>query len=259
MIENLEIKMTAMGRVSGKVVIVTGAASGLGAADARKLASEGATVILTDINKAEGERISSEIEGSIFMEHDVRDEERWKAIISETMARFGRLDVLVNNAGLVMFTSIEDTPVEQYRFVNAVMSEGTFLGCKQAIPAMRESGGGSIINVSSVAALKGVGEIASYTAAKGAIRALTRSVAVHCQEKKYGIRCNVILPGAHDTPMTASAIRTLSDSESALDQVRHHGQGRPEDVANLVTFLASDESRQINGAEIVIDNGETMK
>lgn len=248
-----------MKRVEGKVAIVTGAASGLGAADARRLAEEGATVILTDVNKALGESVSATIPNALFLSHDVRNEEQWQSVIAEVMKRYGRLDILVNNAGVVAFTSIEDTPLEQYRFVNAVMSEGTFLGCKHAIPAMHQSGGGSIINVSSVAALKGVGTIAAYTAAKGAIRALTRSVAVHCQEQNYGIRCNVILPGAHDTPMTRAALEQLSGGEAGLEQIQQHGQGSPEDVANLVLFLASEESRQITGAEFVIDNGETMK
>lgn len=139
------------------------------------------------------------------------------------------------------------------------MSEGTFLGCKHAIPAMASSGGGSIINVSSVAAIKGVGVIPAYTAAKGAILALTRSVAVHCQEQRYNIRCNAIVPGAHDTPMTQAALAQLPQEEAGLEQIQAWGQGRPEDVANLVLFLASDESRQITGTSIVIDNGETMK
>ncbi len=248
-----------MGRVEGKVAIITGAASGLGAADARLLTREGARVVLTDINRADGEALARELEGALFIEHDVRDEEQWREVVRRTMEHYGRLDVLVNNAGLVKFSSIEDTPLEQYRFLNAVMSEGTFLGCKHAIPAMAESGGGSIINMASVAATKGISAIASYTAAKGAIRALTRSVAVHCQEQGYGIRCNVLLPGAHDTPMTASALADLPETHAGLDQVQAHGQGRPEDVANLVLFMASDESRQITGTEIVIDNGETMQ
>lgn len=248
-----------MGRVGGKVAIVTGAASGLGAADARRLAEEGAKVVLTDINRDQGEAVAAEIEGSLFLQHDVRDEQQWQSVVSKTLEHFGRLDVLVNNAGVVAFTPIEETPLEQYRFLNAVMNEGTFLGCKHAIPAMRDSGGGSIINVSSVAALKGVAPIPSYTAAKGAIRALTRNVAVRCQEQGYNIRCNVILPGAHDTPMTRAALEGLPESEAGLDQIHQQGQGRPEDVANLVLFLASEESRQITGAEFVIDNGETMK
>lgn len=248
-----------MGRVEGKIAIVTGAASGLGAADARLLASEGARVVLTDVNREQGEALASELEGALFIEHDVRDEAAWQNVVATTVARLGGLDVLVNNAGLVKFASVEDATLEQYRLLNSVMSEGTFLGCKYAIPAMAQSGGGSIINISSVAALKGVGTIVAYTAAKGAIRALTRSVAVHCQEKNYKIRCNVVLPGAHDTPMTRAALSELPPEEEGLSQIQQYGQGTPEDVARLVLFLASEESRQITGSELVIDNGETMR
>lgn len=250
-----------MNRVAGKVAMITGAASGLGLADAVFLAREGATVVLTDINEEHGKQAAADIPGAIFIRHDVRDEDQWKAVIEETVARFGRLDILVNNAGLVKFSSVEDTPLEQFRFVNAVMTEGTFLGCKHAIPAMRLSGqGGSIINISSVAALLGIGEIISYTAAKGAIRSMTKSVAMHCYNKRDKIRCNAIFPGAHETPMTAAAATALKDAESnALDQLENHGQGRPEDVANMVLYLASDESRHVTGAEFVIDGGETIR
>ncbi|MDD3352078.1 SDR family oxidoreductase [Zoogloea sp.] len=250
-----------MGRVEGKVALITGAASGLGAADARMLAREGARVVLTDVNEELGRQTAASIPGALFLRHDVRDEAQWQSVIAATVEHFGGLDVLVNNAGLVQFTSVEDTPLEQYRFVNAVMSEGTFLGCKHAIPAMRKTGrGGSIINISSIAAIMGIGEIASYTAAKGAIRSLTRSVAIHCYNKRDGIRCNVILPGAHETPMTASAGVALSDATSgALDQLNNHGQGSPEGVAAMVVFLASDESRHVTGAEFVIDGGETIR
>jgi len=247
-----------MGRVEGKVAIVTGAASGLGAADARRLAEEGAQVVLTDINEETGPEVAASIEGSLFLRHNVSSEEQWAAVVAETERRFGRLDILVNNAGLVVFASVEDATLEQYRMLNAVMAEGTFLGCKHAIPAMRRAGGGAIVNVSSVAAIKGISPVFAYTAAKGAIRSMTRSVAVHCQERGYGIRCNVILPGAHDTPMTRAALADLPQAEPGLGQIQARGQGRPEDVANLVLFLCSDEARQITGAEIVIDNGETI-
>jgi len=250
-----------MNRVAGKVAIITGAASGLGAADAELLAREGARVVLTDINEELGRQVAATIPDAVFLRHDVRDEGRWRAVIDEVIARFGRLDVLVNNAGLARFGTVEDASLEDFRFLNAVMSEGTFLGCKHAIPAMRKSGeGGSIINVASVAAIQGIAEIISYTAAKGAICAMTRSVATHCHNQKYRIRCNVVIPGAHDTPMTAAATAQLQGGETnALEQIESHGQGRPEDVANLVLFLASDESRHITGAEFVIDDGETIR
>lgn len=247
-----------MGRLDGKVAIVTGAASGLGAADARLMAAEGARVVLTDINAESGEAVAREIEGALFLPHDVRSEADWQRVIDTTLARCGRLDVLVNNAGLVQFGTVESASLEQFRLLNAVMSEGSFLGCKHAIPAMAKGGGGSIVNISSVAAIKGNSPIIAYTAAKGAVLAMTRSIALHCAEQGYGIRCNCILPGAHATPMTAAAIAALGGA-AGIEEIARHGQGRPEDVANLVVFLASDESRHINGTQIVIDNGETSR
>jgi len=247
-----------MGRVEGKVAIVTGAAQGLGAADARILAREGASVVLTDVNEELGRTTSAAIPGSLFLKLDVRDEVQWSFVVSEAVRRFGKLDVLVNNAGCVAFNNVESCPLEEFRFLNAVMCEGTFLGCKTAIPSMARAGGGAIINMSSVAALKGLSTVLAYSAAKGAILAMTRSIAVHCIESANGIRCNALVPGAHDTPMTQKALALLPADYVGLDQLKK-GQGSPDDVANLVLFLASDESARINGANIVIDQGETIK
>jgi len=247
-----------VGRVEGKVAIVTGAAQGLGAADARMLAREGAKVVLTDVNETLGRATSASIPGSLFLKLDVRNEDQWKSVVTETVRHFGKLNVLVNNAGLVAFNDVESCPLEEFRFTNAVMCEGTFLGCKTAIPAMARSGGGSIINMSSVAALRGLSSIVAYSAAKGAILSMTRSIAVHCIEKANGIRCNALVPGAHDTPMTEKALALLPADYVGLDQLKK-GQGKPEDLANLVLFLASDESIRITGTYIVIDQGETIK
>lgn len=167
--------------------------------------------------------------------------------------------MLVNNAGLVRFGSVEDTTLEDFRFLNAVMAEGTFLGCKHAIPAMARSGGGSIVNIASVAALKGISPIIAYTAAKGAILAMTRSIAVHCQEQKYRIRVNSIAPGGIVTPMTAQALAQLPSDDPGLEQNAAHGMGQPIDIANMVLYLACEDGRHITGANIVIDNGETMR
>jgi 3(or 17)beta-hydroxysteroid dehydrogenase len=252
------------GRVAGKVALVTGAAAGLGAAYALELAREGAQVVLTDIDDEAGKTTSASIPGAAFFHHDVRDEARWIEIVRETTARFGRLDILVNNAGLTRFATIEDCTLDEYRLINAVMSEGTFLGCKTAIPAMARGGGGSIINTSSVAAIRGKNLVPAYSAAKGAILALTRSVAAHCLERANKVRCNVLLPGGHETPMAAYARRALSAlSPSAQGALAHVAQGpvqgKPEDIAKLVLFLASDESVGITGTSIVSDNGETLK
>ncbi len=244
------------GRVAGKVAIVTGGARGLGEADARLLVAEGAKVVITDIDVESGQATANAI-GAVFMQQDVRDEKRWKEVIAETLNQFGRLDILVNNAGIVDFTSIADSTLETFRFVNSVMVEGTFLGCQNAIPAMVKTGGGSIINISSIAAKRGMGPIISYTAAKGAILAMTRSIAAHCLEVKNNVRCNVIVPGTHDTDMVKAAMGDLTEEQLA-ESVKDNSMGKPEDVGKLVLYLASDESRFINGSDILIDNGESI-
>jgi 3(or 17)beta-hydroxysteroid dehydrogenase len=252
-----------MSRLAGKVAIVTGAASGLGRADAVALANAGARVVITDVNAEAGTELAKEIERShrdaaLFLEHDVRDENRWSEVVKATVDRFGRLDVLVNNAGVVVVATPESTTLEQFRFANAVMSEGVFLGCKAAIPAMREGGGGSIINMSSVASHLGYPVFFAYSAAKGAVRSMTKAIAVHCQMNKYNIRCNSIHAGAIETPMVAQANKELGMDMGAHESTPW-GLGKPEDVANLVVFLASDESRFINGAELLIDNALTVQ
>lgn len=250
-----------MGRVAGKVVLITGAASGLGAADARRLAEEGARVVLTDVNEELGREVASSIPGALFFKHDVRDEQRWKAVIAETLAHFGRLDVLVNNAGVVVFANVEEISLEQYRFVNAVMSEGTFLGCKHAIPAMKESGGGSIVNISSVLGLRGASYAMAYCASKGAVRTLTKNVALHCAQQKYNIRCNSVHPGYIDTPMIAprldSTVGNMSGRQ-ALEELHPLGRlGQADEVAHMILFLLSDESTFSTGSEFVCDGGLT--
>ena len=159
-----------MGRLTGKVAIITGAAKGLGEADARLFAAEGASVVLTDVDEANGARVAAEIGPSArFLRQDVRDEDGWRDLIAEVVRQHGRLDVLVNNAGVVEAGNIESTSAEDYRFVMAVSADGTFFGCKHAIPAMRASGGGSIINMASIASVQGESLVAAYCAAKGAV------------------------------------------------------------------------------------------
>jgi len=252
-----------MGRLSGKVAIVTGGSAGLGRADAIALANEGAKVVVTDINQAEGAKVAAEINAlhagaALFLAQDVRSESRWQEVIAETVRAFGGLHVLVNNAGVVKIATPESCTLEEFQFQNAVMSEGVFLGCKHAIPALKASGGGSIINMSSVASHIGYPVYFAYSAAKGAVRSMTKAIAVHCQMNKYNVRCNSIHAGAIDTQMVRDATKTLG-MEMSFWENTPTGLGRPEDVANLVVFLASDESRYINGTEILLDNALTVQ
>jgi 3(or 17)beta-hydroxysteroid dehydrogenase len=252
--------------MSGKIALVTGAAAGLGKADALRLAQEGATVVLTDIDDG-GRAIAKQISESTgqqtrFFHHDVSDENRWEEIMAAIVDEFGGLDVLVNNAGIAFIATPEDTTLEQFRLANSIMSEGVFLGCRAAIPAMKLRGGGSIINMSSVASHLGYPVFFAYSAAKGAVRSMTKSIAVHCQMNGYNIRCNSIHAGAIDTPMVRTTFAQLGvdppdpDKNDPADPV---GIGRAEDVANLVLYLASDESRFMNGAELMLDNALTIQ
>jgi 3(or 17)beta-hydroxysteroid dehydrogenase len=255
-----------MGRLEGKVAIVTGAAKGLGEADARLLAREGATVILTDVDEANGVRVAAEIGGSArFVRQDVRSEDEWKALIADVMAREGKLNVLVNNAGVVEVGNVENTTVENWRFVMAVSADGTFFGCKHAVPAMRASGGGSIINMASVASLGGHATVFSYVAAKGAVEALTRAVAVHCTQTKTPVRCNSIHPAGMDTPMVRSMGQKLAEAgmlppppPADAPPAPSTALGTAEDIAYAVLYLASDESRFVNGQKLVVDNTLTV-
>ncbi len=251
-----------MGRVEGKVAIVTGAASGMGKADAVRLAEEGAKVVLTDLNEADGQAVADSIgDAALFVRHDVTDEDQWREVVATAVERFGRLDILVNNAGLLTMGSAVDTDIETWRKTFAVNSEGVFLGCKHALPAIEASGdGGSIINMSSVAALQGMSFIAAYSASKGAVMALTKSVALYCRERKNGIRCNSIHPDGVKTPMVVK-VATGRDT-ATQEEVDAMGQDgsmcEPVDIANLVVYLASDESWFVNGAELRMDNAATI-
>ena len=248
--------------LKGKVALVTGAASGLGKADAFALAEAGASVVLTDVDK-NGAQIAEDIAEktgakTLFLEQDVGNEDRWQEVISQVESEFGGLNILVNNAGIVIVATPESTTLEEFRRANNVMSESVFLGCRTALPLMNKSGGGSIINMSSVASHLGYPVFFAYTAAKGAVRAMTKSIAVHCQMNGYNVRCNSLHPSSIDTPMITQANKELG-IEPDPDTVDPVGIGSPEDVANLVVFLASDKSRFINGTEILLDNCLTIQ
>ncbi len=248
-----------MGRVEGKVAIITGAASGVGREDARLLAREGARVVITDINEDGGRTLAKEIgDGAMFIRHDVSSEDDWQAVMAATTRRFGRLDALVNNAGILIMASVEDTTLEQWRQVHRVNADGFFLGCKHAVITMKQTGGGSIVNMSSMAALTGLPVTCAYSGSKGSVTALTKSVAVYCRHAGYRIRCNSIHPDGILTPMTLPLLAGTDPAKLGLDADPQSRFCDPRDVANLVLFLVSDESRFINGAELRIDNAQNI-
>jgi 3(or 17)beta-hydroxysteroid dehydrogenase len=252
-----------MGRVENKVAIVTGAASGVGKEDALLLAREGAKVVLTDLNEKDGAALAAQIgERAMFLKHDIASEDDWKNVVAQTEEKFGALNILVNNAAILIQGSIEDTTLETWQKVQRVNSDGYFLGCKYGYAAMKKAGGGSIVNMSSMAAIGGVTSFCAYAASKGAVAALTRSVAAHSRYHHIPIRCNSIHPDGIKTPMVfnlprdpkkPSTVREGNDPKRLMARFCE-----PADIANLVLFLASDESRFINGAEYRIDNGYLM-
>ena len=252
------------GRVAGKVALVTGGAKGLGEADARALAAEGAQVVLTDVDETGGQAVANDI-GAVFKQQDVTDEARWQAIIDQIKGEFGALHVLVNNAGIVLPGSIESQTYAQYQAQLAVSADGTFLGSKYAIPLMAASGGGSIINMASVVSKLAYSGVISYAAAKGAIEGMTRSIAAHCLESGYRIRCNSIHPGVINTPMVQNFGAPTGDGEADVPPAPEGPLpaeagvlGAPKNIADLVVFLASDESAFITAQEFVIDGGMSM-
>jgi 3(or 17)beta-hydroxysteroid dehydrogenase len=243
-------------RLAGKVAIVTGAASGIGAATAKLMAAEGAWVVMTDIQDDAGRVLAKDIGSSaIFLHHDVTVEQEWQQVIQTTVQECGGLNILVNNAGVLVYGTVESATVADFRKAHALMVESTFLGCHYALPEMKKGGGGSIVNLSSVAAQLGQAHLLPYSAAKGAVRSLTKSVAVHCQMHKYNIRCNSVHPGPIHTAMFEEVKK--ASQEHLLPEFQKGspvGRADPKEVANMILYLASDESKFVNGAEMVIDN-----
>ncbi len=250
------------GRVANKVAIVTGAASGLGAATARLMVREGATVVLADINEPAGETLATGLgPTAAFMRLDVTDEAGWKSVVAATVERFGALHILVNNAGVSPHDTIEDATLEGWRRNHAINLESVFLGCHTGIPAMVASGGGAIVNTSSIAGVKGTSNYASYGSAKAGVRNLTKSVAMYCTERGYNIRCNSVHPGSIDTPIldADNALHGAAAITSRERAIPMHRLGRAEEVGYAILFLASDEASYITGAELMVDGGMTAR
>lgn len=244
-----------MQRVTGKIAVVTGAAAGVGRSTALLLAREGARVVLTDLNEDAGRALAAEIgEQALFVRHDIAEEEDWRTVMSAADERFGAINVLVNNAGVCVSASIEDTSLELWRRLHRINADGVFLGCKYGLEAMKRAGAGSIVNMSSTAALGGMSSLAAYSGSKGSVTALTRSVAAHCKFSGYRIRCNSVHPGGIATAMTEDIRATIEGAAASFNTDPRSGFCDPEDVADLVLFLASDESRFINGVELRVDN-----
>lgn len=255
-----------MGQVSGKTAIVTGGASGIGAACAAVLAREGASVVVTDLDDEGGravvDRIATDGE-ALFLHQDVSIEETWPGVIDAALQRFGRLDVLVANAGIGILCPALEMSLADWRRQTAVNLDGVFLSVKYAVPAMRRSGGGSIIIMSSVAGLRGSAGLAGYCATKGGVRLFAKAVAVECAAAGDGVRINTVHPGVIDTPIwtkmpaASGQNRPIDPNEVARSGVPLGRAGRAEDIADGVLFLASDASRYMTGSELVIDGGMT--
>ena len=261
--------MSTLARVLGKRILVTGGATGLGAAIVRRLADEGAKLFIGDIDEAAGNSIAAEV-GGTFVTLNVASEASWRAAIQQVSQEAGGLDGLVNNAGIASSKGgedIEGIELEDLHRIFAVNVDGTILGCKHAIPLMAKSGPGSIVNLSSIAALIPAAFVVSYGASKATIAHATRSVAMHCATRGYGIRCNSVHPGQVRTPMMNTIIervgRDTNMGQTAaedvfLSQIPLGKFQEPEDIAHAVLFLLSDEARFITGSQIVVDGGMTL-
>ena len=262
-----------MGRVAGKVALVTGGASGIGAACAEVLAREGASVVITDVQDEKGRALADAIiragGQAFYYHHDVTSEEAWVEIMAEVKSAVGRLDILVNNAGIgLSCPSITAMSLHDFRRQQAVNVEGVFLGIKHGLSLMREAGhGGSIINISSVAGLKGAPTLAAYSATKGAVRLLSKSVALECANARDGVRVNSVHPGIIETPIWEGIIGMGAEGSNSgpdLDDLSARlvpmgVKGLPEDIAQGVLWLASEDSRYVTGSELVIDGGSTAR
>ena len=248
-------------RLDNKVALITGGARGMGAAEARLFSKEGSKVVSGDVLDADGERLEAEINETggqcRFVHLDVTSQREWVSAIEETVSTFGKIDILVNNAGIYRVNNILDTSTEEWDQVMDINAKGVFLGSKAVIPYMKQNGGGSIVNISSVAGLVGNRMSSAYTASKGAVRLFTKSTAI--QYAGDAIRANSVHPGTIESPMTEQLLEDPSYRDDRMRRTPIGRLGKPEDVAFGVLYLASDESSFVTGAELVIDGGRTAE
>ena len=253
-----------MGRLDGKHALITGGAKGIGEAAARAFVAEGAAVIIADIDDKTGEAVAASIGDQAIYQHlDVTRAEDWDSAVARIQDRFGQLEVLVNNAGGGIMGGVEDTTLEQFRWVHAFNVDSIFLGMKACLPLLKRSGNASIINVSSIAGMLGAPNMLAYCSAKGAVRILTKSAAMDFTRRKYGIRCNSVHPAFTATPLVNTMIDASGDPDrmrGALErEIPMRRLGRPEEIASMLLYLASDESSFVTGAEMVVDGGTTAQ
>jgi 3(or 17)beta-hydroxysteroid dehydrogenase len=254
--------VAAAGRLAGKTILITGGASGIGVATMQRALENGANVAIADIDVAGGQRLADATPGVQFVQLDVTSDASWAAAIDAVEARFGRIDGVVNSAGIFIIGDIEKISLEDWRKTHAVNLDGVFLGCRHAVRAMKAHGG-SIVNMSSVSGLIGGHNVVAYNSSKGAVRLLTKSVALHCAKEKYGIRCNSVHPTFVDTPMYQETLAAAREPErirkALLSQVPLGRPAQPREIADLIVYLLSDESAFVTGAEMVIDGGITAQ
>lgn len=249
-----------MTRVAGKIALITGAASGIGKATARLMASEGATVLVADVNETAGRAVAGELGGRFHL-LDVSDEASWVETMTTVASEQGRLDILVNNAGISPHDTIENLDLDNWRRIHGIVAESVALGCKHGLPLLKESDAAAIVNLSSVAGMIGASNYASYGAAKAAVRNLTKSVAMLCADRGYGIRANSVHPGSIDTPiLDADKAKYGERAITAREQSIPLGRlGQAEEVAYAILFLASDEASFVTGTELIVDGGFTAR
>ncbi|WP_340588827.1 SDR family oxidoreductase [Erythrobacter alti] len=250
-----------MGKLANRIALVTGGGSGLGKADCIRLAEEGAHVYVTDVNE-DAARAVAEVIGAkaVALKHDVSSRGDWEAVYSRISSDHGRLDILVNNAGIVVVADPEETTEAQFDRTMDIMCKGVFFGCQLGLPLLAKSENGSIINMCSTASHLGFPPFFAYSAAKGAVRSMSKSLVIHCQDKGYKIRCNTLHPSAIETPMIQGAMGRPGQEVKVDEGVLPPGAiGAPSDVASLIVFLCSDEARFLTGGEYLIDNGSSIR